>query len=304
MHTSSHSQVEPLSTAAPDPIQAPVGQPDFDRLGPQVLELASVLQTTLDVEQQITLFTQAIRNHMQIDGVEYTNRERGKTLSIGDQAPHQANYELQLENAPLGSLRFFRELPFTGSQLKQLENLLCGLVYPLRNALSYLEALQLASHDPLTGVQNRLAMQQSLSREVDLAQRQQTPLSMLLIDADHFKRFNDDYGHAFGDDVLRALAQAILATVRRSDLVFRYGGEEFVVLASHTALEGAQLLAERIREAISGIGTIRGRELSLSVSIGAAQLAAGESGDTLFLRVDDAMYQAKAGGRNRVVAAD
>lgn len=304
MHSSSQNQIETASTATTDPAQASIGLPDLDTLGSQVLELASTLQTTLDVEQQINLFTQGVRQHVPVDGVEYSNRERGKGLSIGNQASHQANYELQLESTSLGSLRFFREQPFTGRELKQLENLLCGLMYPLRNALSYLEALQLASHDPLTGVQNRLSLQHSLDREVELAQRQQAPLSMLLADADHFKRYNDEYGHAFGDDVLRALAQTIAATVRRSDLLFRYGGEEFVILASHTALEGAQLLAERIRHAIAGIGTIRGRQLSLSVSIGVAQLAEDESGDALFQRVDDAMYQAKAGGRNRVVAAD
>ena len=224
--------------AEPRQIFGSVGPADPEHLGPQVLELSGMLQTALDVEQQMELLAKAIRNHIEIDGLEYSNRAIGMTYRSGNTATHRATYDLKLDEMQLGSLCFCRELPFTQAELKLVENLLCGLVYPLRNALTYLEALQLTSHDPLTGVQNRLAMQQALEREVDLARRQQAPLSILVIDADHFKRFNDEFGHAFGDDVLRALANAAAATIRRSDLLFRYGGEEFVVLASHTGARG------------------------------------------------------------------
>jgi diguanylate cyclase (GGDEF)-like protein len=268
-----------------------------------VLELAGMLQTTLDIEQQIGLFSRGVRSYMDIDGLEYSNARMGKTYLSGELAAHRASYTLKLEDSELGSVCFCRESPFADSELLLLENLLCGLVYPLRNAISYLEALQLASYDPLTGVQNRLAMQHALEREADLAHRQGTRLSMLLIDADHFKRFNDDFGHTFGDDVLKALANAAAATVRRSDLLFRLGGEEFVVLASHTDRHGAQLLAERIREAVCGIRTIRGREIELSVSIGVAELGPDETPEELLERADEAMYKAKDAGRNRVIAA-
>lgn len=292
-----------VAVAEPHKIHSSVEPADPETLGPRVLGLSGLLQTTLDVEQQMDLLAKNIRSHLGIDGLEYSNVEFGKTYCSGDTATHRATYDLKLEDAQLGSLCFCRETPFTGAELKLLENLLCGLVYPLRNALSYLEALQLASHDPLTGIQNRLAMQQALGREVDLAKRQQAPLSMLIIDADHFKRFNDEFGHAFGDDVLRALANAAAATVRRSDLLFRYGGEEFVVLASHTNLQGAHLLAERIREAIESIVTIRGRDVRLSVSIGVAELKKEGSAEDLFERADNAMYRAKEAGRNRVVVS-
>lgn len=301
MHTTTQDAMGAVSATAPHQVHGSVGPADPETLGPQVLGLSGTLQTTLDLEQQIDLFAKALRGHLSIDGLEYSNAVIGKTYRSGNTATHRATYDLKLEESQLGSLCFCREMPFTHNELKQLENLLCGLVYPLRNALTYLEALQLASHDPLTGVQNRLAMEHALEREVDLARRQQAPLSMLIIDADHFKRFNDEFGHAFGDDVLRALANAASATVRRSDLLFRYGGEEFVVLASHTNHHGAKLLAERIREAIAGIRTIRGREVTLTVSIGVAELADEESAETLFERTDNAMYQAKNGGRNRVV---
>ena len=280
-----------------------IGPAAPETLGPRVLELSSILQTTLDVEQQIQLFAKAITQHLEIDGIAYDNVETHQSYRVGNTATHRATYDLSMGEESLGSLRFSRELPFTNREIKLLENLLCSLVYPLRNALSYLAALRLASVDPLTGVQNRLSLDRALQREVDLAVRQDAPLSMLVIDADHFKRFNDEFGHAFGDDVLRALANTAAATVRRSDLLFRFGGEEFVILAAHTNREGAALLAERIRQAVNSIKTIRARSVELSVSIGVAELGKSESAEDLFERTDEAMYQAKNSGRNRVVLA-
>lgn len=181
---------------------------------------------------------------------------------------------------------------------------MCALIYPLRNAVTYLRAVEMASRDPLTGISNRRALDHALPREIDIARRQSTPLALLMIDIDHFKRFNDCFGHTFGDDVLLAVAQTIARTIRRSDLLYRFGGEEFVVLASHTDRDGAQLLAERIREAVAAITTVRGRSIELSVSLGLASLLSNEGQDSLFERADQALYKAKQGGRNQTCVAD
>ena len=303
MQTSIDSGTGKLSLVEPHQVHGSIGPAAPETLGPRVLELSSILQTTLDLEHQIGLFYKAIQQHLEIDGLTYTQPDSEETFEFGDNATHRASYDLNLEDSPLGGLRFSREVPFTSREIKLLENLLCGLVYPLRNALSYLAAVKLASHDPLTGVQNRLAMDLAVHREVDLARRQGAPLSMLVIDADLFKRFNDNFGHAFGDDVLRALANSTSATVRRSDLLFRFGGEEFVVLAAHTDRGGAALLAERIRQAVESVTTIRGRNVNLTVSIGVTSLGEEDNVSSFFERADEAMYQAKEAGRNRVVVA-
>lgn len=303
MHSSTQTTTGGFAVVETQQMHGPVTPPAPETLGPRVLELSGILQTTLDLEQQITLFARSIRDDVPIDGLEYDNPAARVLIRHGEQTTHKAAYDLQLDDRSLGVISFFRDLPFSEDELHTLENLLCALVYPLRNALSYLEALRLASHDPLTGIQNRLALEHALQREVDLARRQRATLSMLVIDADHFKRFNDEYGHAFGDDVLRALANAMSATVRRSDLLFRYGGEEFVVLASHAGRDGARLLAERIREAVAGIRTIDGQPVDLSVSIGVAELTEDESPESLFERADQAVYQAKEAGRDRVELA-
>ena len=297
IHTGNLALVNPLQTHGTVFPTAP------ENLGPRVLELSSILQTTLDVEAQIELFGKEIQRHLAIDGLQYTLPNDESTVYYGREASHRATYDLKLEDKTLGSIRVCREVPFVDKEIRSLENLLCALVYPLRNALSYKQAVELASRDPLTGVYNRMALKGSLAREVDLAQRQDLPLSVLVIDIDHFKQFNDRHGHTFGDDVLVAVSQTIANTVRRSDLLFRFGGEEFVVLASHTAEEGAMLLAERIRQNIAALTTVRGRDAAITVSVGIARLQGKEQADRFFERADKALYAAKNNGRNRSVLA-
>jgi diguanylate cyclase (GGDEF)-like protein len=296
-----HSYTNTGNLALVSPLQAhgTVVPTAPENLGPRVLELSSILQTTLDIENQINLFGKEIQRYLSIDGLVYTRPGSEQKMIYGREASHRATYDLKLEQTSLGGVRVYREIPFAEREITSLENLLCALVYPLRNALTYKHAVELASRDPLTGVHNRMALSSSLQREVDLAQRQELPLSMLVIDIDHFKSFNDEHGHTFGDDVLVAVSQTIANTVRRSDLLFRYGGEEFVVLASHTGEQGAMLLAERIRENVSALQTVRGRSIDVTVSVGVARLQEKESAEAFFERADKALYSAKRNGRNR-----
>jgi len=158
----------------------------------------------------------------------------------------------------------------------------------------------LAAVDGLTGVLNR----RSLLGAAASAERRETcgeEQVAMLIDVDHFKEINDTYGHAVGDDVLRQVAAALRACCRQSDLVGRYGGEEFLVILDRTRLADALVLAESMRYSVASISTPRG---SVSVSIGIAEI--GEDGGTLdeaILRADAAMYEAKAAGRNCVRVA-
>lgn len=295
MNTGNLALVNPLQTHG-TVVAAPP-----EKLGPGVLELSSILQTTLDVDAQIHLFGKEIQRFLSIDGMHYSLPDDEQTVQYGSEASHRATYDLRLEDTDLGSVQVFREIPFVDQEIHSLENLLCALVYPLRNALSYKRAVELASRDPLTGVSNRYALNGSIAREVELAHRQDLPLAVLVIDIDHFKRFNDSYGHTFGDDVLVAVSQTIANTIRRSDLLFRFGGEEFVVLASHTTEQGAMLLAERIRENIAALHTVRGRDAAITVSVGVARLDPKESAEAFFGRADKALYTAKRNGRNRSV---
>ncbi|HEV7892215.1 MAG TPA: diguanylate cyclase [Pyrinomonadaceae bacterium] len=166
-------------------------------------------------------------------------------------------------------------------------------------------ASEMSMTDALTGLLNRYGLQRALQRELSEARRYARPLSCLLLDIDFFKSINDTHGHAAGDAALMQAARVLTESVRGSDVVCRYGGEEFLVLAPETDARGAHSLAEKIRLAVSsrlfGDG---GRAFALTLSAGVAELRPGESGNDMIARADLALYQAKQRGRDRVEAAE
>lgn len=168
----------------------------------------------------------------------------------------------------------------------------------LREDLQRLE--ESASHDRLTGAWNRRRFNETAAAEMSLARRRRAPLSLILLDLDHFKRINDTYGHPAGDTVLVGAVAAFRQVLRASDALVRWGGEEFLVLAPVTGLDGALNLADRLREALEA--TPFPRAASVTLSAGVAEFLEGESLEAWVDRADQALYQAKAAGRNQVHA--
>ncbi len=160
--------------------------------------------------------------------------------------------------------------------------------------------------DGLTGLFNSRHFYEQLQSEVERAGRYRRPLSLMVIDADNFKRVNDTYGHLQGDRVLQSLAQVIGQTLRRTDSAYRYGGEEFAILMPEAALEAASIVAERLRKTFVETPHHPAEQVVMhcSVSIGVAEYQAGESVQTLVKRADDAAYQAKRQGKNCVVSVE
>jgi two-component system cell cycle response regulator len=160
--------------------------------------------------------------------------------------------------------------------------------------------------DALTGLANRKQLEERLRAEVSYARRHASPLSLVMIDVDRFKAVNDEHGHLVGDAVLKHVAQVVARTVRVEDLVARFGGEEFVVVARGTQLVGGQQLAERLRGAVerTEIPIDERLVLRMTASLGVASLACIETPDprALVEKADARMYRAKRAGRNRVVA--
>jgi two-component system cell cycle response regulator len=165
-------------------------------------------------------------------------------------------------------------------------------------------AQERAMTDALTGLLNRYGLQHILARENAEARRYNRSLSCLLIDLDNFKMVNDTYGHAVGDLALQQIASILTEAVRGTDTVFRYGGEEFLVLLPETDLEGAIALGEKIRAAAASRPFGNGeRVFNLTLSAGASTLSDNESGNDMIARADLALYHAKEKGRNRVETA-
>jgi diguanylate cyclase (GGDEF)-like protein len=163
---------------------------------------------------------------------------------------------------------------------------------------------ELAATDALTGLANRRTLDERLRLEWDRAQRSTESLSVLMIDVDHFKAFNDRHGHQGGDEALRAVAHVIASHIRRpADLAARYGGEEFAVVLPNTDAKGAWVIAEHIRKGVQHLPRVAGDEQPITVSIGLStwQKHSRISLEDLLLKADQALYQAKHSGRNRIV---
>ncbi|MEO8120646.1 MAG: diguanylate cyclase [Rhodoferax sp.] len=163
---------------------------------------------------------------------------------------------------------------------------------------------EMASTDKLTGLFNRQAYTILMDKLMAEYVRQPRPVSVLLLDLDHFKPVNDQYGHAMGDQVLRSVASQLRQVLRKSDIAVRWGGEEFLVVLNYCALDEARQIAEKIRQRIAQeCLDMDGKHIALSVSIGVSQFSGDELPDQTISRADAGLYQAKQGGRNRVDVA-
>ncbi len=290
-------------TPRPRPGRAGVASRDaFDK--GWLLHLSQRLQTKLQVEELIEVYATECAPVVPFDSVAFQYADREVSIEHGTRQPHSCAYTLLLSDQALGVMTYTRARPFSESDAASLELLTSQIVYPLRNALLYQDAVVAASRDPLTGANNRANLESTLEREVSLAQRHGGELSLIMFDLDHFKQVNDRHGHTTGDCVLRTFAARLSQCIRSSDVLFRYGGEEFVVVLRNTDLRGAALLAERVRQVVAALQVeCSGKTVPLTVSAGVATLSAGEDAPRFLQRTDRALYHSKTGGRNRVTAA-
>lgn len=182
-----------------------------------------------------------------------------------------------------------------------LEQLTRQAAATINRANTYSTILQYATLDALTNLNNRRQFETRLGQEISITKRQNNPLCAMMIDIDFFKKVNDTYGHAAGDEVLRTVASIIKQELRESDIPARYGGEEFAVLLPFTKIEEAQIVGERLRKAVEAHPVnVEGVEIAVTISMGLAEYNREESGEELFERADKALYEAKKNGRNQV----
>ena len=273
-------------------IEAEAGREGLNK----ALEIVSILQTTLDLNNLINTFSMEINSLVPHNSIAFVNESQHIDIKFGESARHSCSYQLVTSEQSLGQLIITRNKKFSSSETIMFEYLLCSLVYPLRNAMLYKNALIAALKDPLTGANNRNAMNSSMIREIELARRHGTPLSLIALDIDFLKKINDA-----GDCAIKAVANTVSDCIRSSDMLFRFGGEEFLVLLSNTGKRGALMLAERIRH------TIESREckygdfvLPVSASLGVSCYSTRDNSETLFKKADTALYRAKSDGRNCV----
>lgn len=196
---------------------------------------------------------------------------------------------------------------------RNIEDIINNFPVPESNKLDVIKKINfMYSHtrhlsltDPLTGLYNRRHLDNNLEREFLRAKRYENDLSIAVIDIDFFKKVNDTHGHLCGDYVLKEVSYMILDTLRKTDMVFRYGGEEFVAILTETPLEKAVIPLERLREKVENYPfSFGGKELKVTISIGvsSSEKEFANAGDFLD-SADKALYNAKNNGRNRVITA-
>lgn len=213
---------------------------------------------------------------------------------------------LTSHNHRLGVVYFYRtdRDTFTPAEIELLITFASLTAQAIDNARLHAQTQEEARTDALAGLDNRREFQRRLDEEIERALRHDRPLSLLMLDLDHFKRVNDTYGHTAGDEVLRAVAARIRVEIRPTDRAARYGGEEFTAILPETPAEGARVVAERVRRAVAGapFRLLDGREIELTVSIGVSCYP-DDANDSqgVVEHADQALYAAKEAGRNRVV---
>ncbi len=283
------------------------------KLNPSVLRslrITSALQVTLDLEKLLRLFSKELSAYVQHKSLAYENRSARISLELGEKASYSCQYELVVSQKNIGSITITRAQSFDDRSIREFEALLCGLIYPLLNALMFRDALESAHRDPLTQTLNRSAMLTYTNREIDLARRQNTPLSLLLIDLDNFKSINDRCGHTAGDAVIQQIAQRFLHCIRKCDLLFRYGGDEFTVLMSNSDVDQAVTVVRRLLDCVRDpviaddpAAVDGGDDFRITASIGVAVLEPEDTYETLIQRADGAMYRAKTTGGDKFEVA-
>lgn len=267
----------------------------------QALKISRAMQTTLDLYGLLRKFTAEIKSYVNLHSVHYKHPESQHEYLDGTVQMHKLQYNLKIEEEQLGRLIFSRDSVFNEDEISIIENAISQLMFPLKNSLAYHKALMSSLTCPLTGLGNRHAYDVAIAKEVEFCKRHEINLSLLILDLDKFKQINDTHGHLAGDKVLQETANRLMTECRDSDILFRYGGEEFAVILKNCDLDGAYKIANRLASALSATPVeFDNLKLMISTCIGIACLQPQQSSQDLFAQADRALYQAKNLGPNHI----
>jgi len=274
-----------------------------------VAEMDSVdaMYQYIDMPQLLNAFYPRLKKSLQIDRIEVrlpkTSFYAGFCVSEEDsfKQSYQVNCDLlERDRKTYPKIILYRRYEFLFSELKKLEALISGFSGPFRNAVSYANACHAATHDYLTNLYNRNAFNKCLSDNSSIGAYR----GLIVCDVDNFKTINDQYGHLVGDNLLRQFGTLLQTISTSENMVFRYGGDEFVIVNSRNCSDSARQVAKRIRSTVENTPFIVGdHSLKLTTTIGVSDILRGESIAAAFQRADRALVRGKKRGRNQVFLA-
>ncbi|MDQ7987932.1 diguanylate cyclase [Pseudomonas sp. G34] len=285
---------------------ADVGQREFEGYLKQLNERLAMFQGSLeDVQADHSDATEAARSldselRQQVDGLHNSVQEATDLDSLKELVESRLSGLLGTM-AQYQQQRDSREQQ-VGERLQVLVDRVASMELEAKGFRDHLEEQrQKALIDPLTGLPNRAAWTERLDMELARLQRYGGELLLAVLDIDHFKRINDDYGHLAGDKVLKIIAGELFKRLRKTDFIARFGGEEFVLLIPSTPMEGGLKLLDTLRSAIENCPFhFKGERVTISLSGGISAFGSAERSEQVFERADQALYRAKRGGRNRI----
>ncbi len=270
------------------------------------LELSNHLQIELDIQSIIGRFSKIVQDTIEHTGVQLSTTDSNVVAISGQHGKYQQQVELILHGEAFAvvTLMSRQSLPLWAAA--SFRYLASYLVHPVKNALLIQSLHQQTLTDPLTGSLNRNALKRDLEHEVARARRYHAPLTVVMLDIDHFKRVNDSYGHSSGDQVLIKVAEQIRGQIRQTDSLYRFGGEEFTLLLRDTTLENATRKVESIlrncsRQRHSEIDSRL--QVTLSAGLTTWSGEAQDDASSILERADEGLYCSKEYGRNQATIA-
>ncbi len=260
--------------------------------------LLEQLQTSLELPAQLQIFSMAVGKVLPLTSLQMHTAVGEFTAPGSYPGGFEYRSMLVLNEQCLAELVYQSQTPFSALLQRRLLELESQWLFPLRNALIVTRLQQLALRDTLTGLGNRRFFDDAFAKAVLLAERRQQAGALILLDLDNFKQVNDNFGHHTGDDVLVAVAEAMRTTLRASDNLFRFGGDEFAVLLTGEDAPSAELVAHRLVKAIAQMHLCD--KYQVSASAGLVSFDGSVTAKELFSLADQALYEAKVAGKNAV----
>lgn len=263
--------------------------------------LSEQLHASLDINRVLQTFSDEAACFVQLSGIRFQCESLCVETKQFLQGIYEHITEISLEGKTLGYLTYAAYREIGPKEAKILHHMQSKLVLPLRNALQFNLLQQQAMKDHLTNLGNRASFDEQFELAIERANKNQNGISLILLDLDHFKLANDTFGHAEGDRVLQEFAQLIKLSVRRTDVAFRFGGDEFAIILDSVDQDIASKVALRVQNLMSCSNLME--KTAVSCSIGFATWQPDETSKQLFRRADHALYQAKFNGRNQLKRA-
>lgn len=261
------------------------------------------LHDALDLYQLFDTFIDELSAAVHCDSIDYEHDETKTSIVNGVSSEHRCAYSLKYEEQVLGNIGITRDTIFSDIELEIIETLLAGLSLPLRNALRYQQAIRFAQRDELTGLRNGSYYHDIVELEIERAQRYKKPFSLLMFNVDDFEVINKKFSRDAGDSILSEVAIRIEHEARRSDIVYRKGGDEFLVFLPNTKKEAAIIAAKRIKEyVLSEVFAHEDKAIDFTMSAGVVTVSHGDTANKLINRADEALHNAKILGKDQVYA--